>query len=137
MLWWAAFQSWDLILIIKTTYWSQAEQGEAETLYLLGTNLHQPAFTQSKGQVGSCFQNSEVQIPQTPGVHGQTGSTPAERGVGWTPARSTKTQGRKAHFQVPSVNPLVLLQFHQQVWVCLWMMGLMLQGRQEWGRTRG
>lgn len=65
------------------------------------------------------------------------GSTPAERGVGWTPARSTKTQGRKAHFQVPSVNPLVLPQFHQQVWVCLGMMGLMLQGIQEMGKDKG
>lgn len=127
-------------MIIKTTDWSQAERGGAEggggeILHLLDTNLHQPALTQYKGHVGSCFQDSEVQIPETPAVLDQCWLCPCREGCGM----DTKIQGRKAPFQGTSVNPSVLSQLHQQVWVWAgpWMMGLMLQGAQEMGRNEG
>lgn len=61
------FQSWDLPLTIKKMDWSQAEQGRAETLHLLVTNPHGPAFMQHrKEKVGSCLEDLEIQVPQAP-----------------------------------------------------------------------
>lgn len=132
MFWWAAFQSWDLFLIIKTTDWSQAEQGEAEALYLLGTNLHQPALTQCKGQVGSCFQDSEVQIPQTPGVHDQTWLYPCREGRGMDTSQLHQNPGKKGSFPSAISEPLGAATVSSAG-----MMGLMLQGIQEMGKDKG
>lgn len=119
-----------LTLDYKKMDWSQAEQVEAETLHLLVTNLHRPAFTQRrKDKVGSGLKGFEVQVPQTPAVHdqncpslqrgcsGQPGS-PAARGMNTSEFR--QNPGKKGFiFKCCELSPLALFQFHQHA--CVYM----------------
>lgn len=119
---------------------SQAEQGEAETLHLLGTNLHQLALAQYKGQVGSCLQDSEAQSPQTPAVHDQTWLYPCREGRGVDTSQFQPNPGKEGSFPSAISEPISATTVSSAgvcVWAGLWMMGLMLQGVQEMGKNEG
>lgn len=106
-----------LTLGYKKMDWSQAEQGRAETLHVLVTNLHRPASTQCrKEKGGSCLKDFEVQVPQTPAARPELAPS-LQRGCSRQPGHPavfSQNPGKEGViYRCHELNPLALLQFCQ------------------------